>query len=78
MRREIDPGCIAVQCEADTGISQSLKPDQPVPNPLPIKDVIWFDATKSTIIIRLIITYPSERYFEAKYGQIEEIVSAGC
>ena len=74
---EIHPGCIAVRCEADPGIYKSLKPDQPVPNPLPIKDVIWFDATKSTIIIRPIITYPSERYFEAKYGQIEEIVLEG-
>lgn len=74
---EIHPGCIAVHCEADPGIYKSLKPDEPVPNPLPSKDVIWFDATKSTIIIRPIITYPSERYFEAKYGQLEEIVLEG-
>jgi hypothetical protein len=74
---EVHPGCVAVQCEADSEIYQSLKPGRPVPNPLPVKDVIWFDATKSTIIIRPIITYPSERYFEAKYDQIEEIVLDG-
>ncbi|MCK1422686.1 DUF4263 domain-containing protein [Bradyrhizobium sp. 182] len=74
---EIHPGCIAVQCEADPGIYKSIKPDEPVPNPLPSKDVIWFDATRSTIIIRPIITYPSERYFEAKYSQLEEIVLEG-
>lgn len=74
---EIHPGCVAVQCEADREIYQSLKPSRPVPNPLPVKEVIWFDATKSTIIIRPIITYSSERYFEAKYDQIEEIVLEG-
>jgi antiviral defense system Shedu protein SduA len=74
---EVHPGCVAVQCEADSEIYQSLKPGRPVPNPLPVKDIIWFDATKSTITIRPIITYPSERYFEAKYDQIEEIVLEG-
>ena len=74
---ETHPACVAVQCEADRDIYQSLKPGQPVPGPLPIKEVIWFDATKSTIIIRPIITYPSERYFEAKYDQIAEIVLEG-
>lgn len=74
---EVHPGCVAVQCEADRAIYQSLKSGRTAPDPLPVKDVIWFDATKSTIIISPIITYPSERYFEAKYDQIEEIVLEG-
>ncbi|MDE5458637.1 hypothetical protein GWE18_38895 [Bradyrhizobium sp. CSA112] len=74
---EIHPGCVAVQCEADRDVYQSLRPGQPLSDPLPIKEVIWFDATKSTIIIRPIITYPSERCFEAKYDRIEEIVLEG-
>lgn len=74
---EIHPRCVSVQCEADGDIYKSLKPGRAVPNPLPTKDVIWFDATNSSIILRPIITFPSERYFEAKYAQVAEIVLEG-
>lgn len=74
---EVHPGCMAVTCEADRETYRSLNPDYSPSDPLPVKEILWFDATKSTIIIRPISTYPSSRYFEAKYDQIEEIVLEG-
>lgn len=74
---EVHPGCVSVAYEAEPDVYKAVNPGYRPGDPLPSKEVLWFDATKSTIIIRPIVTFATARYLEAKYGQLEEIVLEG-